>query len=205
MSDTDEEDDDLDEAPLDEGDDDDDEGGGKRKKGGKRKLILFVGVPLVVVILAVAGAVVMGIGPFGGGEDEEVAAEESHGEEGDHGDGDDGGEHGDGAAGGAGHVGFYELPQMTVNLNTTDGTTAFLRMTVSLEIANDTPENRAQLDSMLPRVLDNFQVYMRELRLDDLSGSAGLFRLKQEMLSRINRAVEPVQVSDVLFSELLVQ
>jgi flagellar FliL protein len=193
MSDTDE-DDDLDEAPLDEGDDDDEEGGGKRKKGGKRKLILFVGVPLVVVILAVAGAVVMGIGPFGGGEDEEVATEESHGEDGDH-----------GGAGGAGHVGFYELPQMTVNLNTTDGTTAFLRMTVSLEIANDTPENRAQLDSMLPRVLDNFQVYMRELRLDDLSGSAGLFRLKQEMLSRINRAVEPVQVSDVLFSELLVQ
>jgi flagellar FliL protein len=193
MSDTDE-DDDLDEAPLDEGDDDDEEGGGKRKKGGKRKLILFVGVPLVVVILAVAGAVVMGIGPFGGGEDEEVATEESHGEDGEH-----------GGAGGAGHVGFYELPQMTVNLNTTDGTTAFLRMTVSLEIANDTPENRAQLDSMLPRVLDNFQVYMRELRLDDLSGSAGLFRLKQEMLSRINRAVEPVQVSDVLFSELLVQ
>jgi flagellar FliL protein len=193
MSDTDE-DDDLDEAPLDEGDDDDEEGGGKRKKGGKRKLILFVGVPLVVVILAVAGAVVMGIGPFGGGEDEEVATEESHGEDGEH-----------GGAGGAGHVGFYELPQMTVNLNTTDGTTAFLRMMVSLEIANDTPENRAQLDSMLPRVLDNFQVYMRELRLDDLSGSAGLFRLKQEMLSRINRAVEPVQVSDVLFSELLVQ
>ena len=197
MSDTDE-DEDLDEAPLDDGDDDeddDDDGGGKRKRGGKRKLILFVGIPLVVVILAVAGAFVMGIGPFGGGDEEEVAAEEAHGEE--------GGDHGEGAA--AGHVGFYELPQMTVNLNTTDGTTAFLRMTVSLEIANDTPENRAQLDSMLPRVLDNFQVYMRELRLDDLSGSAGLFRLKQEMLSRVNRAVEPVEVSDVLFGELLVQ
>ncbi len=190
MSDTDE-DEDLDKAPLDDGDDDeDDAGGGKRKRGGKRKLILFVGIPLVVVILAVAGAFVMGIGPFGGGDEEEVAAEE-------------GGDHGEGAD--AGHVGFYELPQMTVNLNTTDGTTAFLRMTVSLEIANDTPENRAQLDSMLPRVLDNFQVYMRELRLDDLSGSAGLFRLKQEMLSRVNRAVEPVEVSDVLFGELLVQ
>jgi len=195
MSDTDE-DEDLDEAPLDDGDDDeDDDGGGKRKRGGKRKLILCVGIPLVVVILAVAGAFVMGIGPFGGGDEEEVAGVEAHGEE--------GGDHGEGAA--AGHVGFYELPQMTVNLNTTDGTTAFLRMTVSLEIANDTPENRAQLDSMLPRVLDNFQVYMRELRLDDLSGSAGLFRLKQEMLSRVNRAVEPVEVSDVLFSELLVQ
>jgi flagellar FliL protein len=202
MSDTDDDEEDLDEVPLDEGDDDD-EGGGKRKRGGKRKLILFVGAPLVVLILAVAGLFVMGIGPFGGGDEEEVAVEESHGEEGDHGEGAEGGEHG--ADGGAGHVGFYELPQMTVNLNTTDGSTAFLRITVSLEIANDTPENRAQLDTMLPRVLDNFQTYMRELRLDDLSGSAGLFRLKQEMLSRVNRAVDPVQVSDVLFSELLVQ
>jgi len=202
MSDTDDDEEDLDEVPLDEGDDDD-EGGGKRKRGGKRKLILFVGAPLVVLILAVAGLFVMGIGPFGGGDEEEVAVEESHGEEGDHGEGAEGGEHG--ADGGAGHVGFYELPQMTVNLNTTDGSTAFLRITVSLEIANYTPENRAQLDTMLPRVLDNFQTYMRELRLDDLSGSAGLFSLKQEMLSRVNRAVDPVQVSDVLFSELLVQ
>lgn len=193
MSDTDDEDDDIEEAPLDDGDDDE-EGGGGRKRGGRRKLILFVGGPLIAVILLVAVAFFMGIGPFGGGDEEDVATEESHGEEGDHGEG-----------GGAGHVGFYELPQMTVNLNTTDGSTAFLRMTVSLEIANDTPENRIQLDTMLPRVLDNFQTYMRELRLEDLSGSAGLFRLKQEMLSRINRAVEPVQVSDVLFSELLVQ
>jgi len=202
MSDTDDEDDDIEEAPLDDGDDDE-EGGGGRKRGGRRKLILFVGGPLIAVILLVAVAFFMGIGPFGGGDEEDVATEESHGEEGDHGEGAEGGDHGEG--GGAGHVGFYELPQMTVNLNTTDGSTAFLRMTVSLEIANDTPENRIQLDTMLPRVLDNFQTYMRELRLEDLSGSAGLFRLKQEMLSRINRAVEPVQVSDVLFSELLVQ
>jgi flagellar protein FliL len=202
MSDTDDEEDDIEEAPLDDGDDDE-EGGGGRKRGGRRKLILFVGGPLIAVILLVAVAFVMGIGPFGGGDEEDVATEESQGEEGDHDEGAEGGEHGEG--GGAGHVGFYELPQMTVNLNTTDGSTAFLRMTVSLEIANDTPENRIQLDTMLPRVLDNFQTYMRELRLEDLSGSAGLFRLKQEMLSRINRAVEPVQVSDVLFSELLVQ
>jgi flagellar FliL protein len=183
-------DDDVEEAPR---DDDDDEGGDGRKSAGRRKLILFVGVPIIVVILLVGVAIVMGIGPFGGA-DEEVTTESSRGEEGDQGGG-----------GSAGNVGFYELPQMMVNLNTTDGTTEFLRITVSLEIANDTPETRVQLDTMLPRVLDNFQTYMRELRLEDLNGSAGLFRLKQEMLSRINRAVDPVQVSDVLFSELLVQ
>ncbi|MEQ8248377.1 MAG: flagellar basal body-associated FliL family protein [Alphaproteobacteria bacterium] len=197
MSDTDEEE--IDEVPPD--DDGDDEGEGRPKKRGRKRLIILIAAPLLVIILLVVGAVVMGIGPFGGGAEEEVAAEESHG-------GEAGGEHGAEGAhgeGGAGHVGFYELPQMTVNLNTTDGTTSFLRLTVSLELANDTPETRAQLDAMLPRVIDNFQVYMRELRLDDLSGSAGLFRLKQELLSRTNRAVDPVKVSDVLFSELLVQ
>ena len=187
MSDT---DDDVEQAALDDGDDDDD----GKKSGGRRKLILFVGAPIIVVILLVGVAIVMGIGPFGGGDEEEITTGSSRGEEGDQGTG-----------GSAGNVGFYELPQMMVNLNTTDGTTEFLRITVSLEIANDTPETRVQLDKMLPRVLDNFQTYMRELRLEDLNGSAGLFRLKQEMLSRINRAVEPVQVSDVLFSELLVQ
>ena len=187
-------DDDAEEAPA---DDDEDEGGGGAapKSGGRRKLILFVGAPIIVVILLVGVAIVMGIGPFGGGdEEEEVITEGANGKEG-----------GEGVGGSAGQVGFYELPQMIVNLNTTGGTSEFLRMTVSLEIANDTPENRVQLDTMLPRVLDNFQTYMRELRLEDLNGSAGLFRLKQEMLSRINRAVEPVKVNDVLFSELLVQ
>lgn len=195
MSDTDDED--IDDVPPD--DDGDDDGEGRPKKKGRKRLIILIAAPLLVIILLVVGAVVMGIGPFGGGADEEAAAaEESHGGEG-------GGEHGAEGEHSAGHVGFYELPQMTVNLNTTDGTTSFLRLTVSLELANDTPETRAQLDAMLPRVIDNFQVYMRELRLDDLSGSAGLFRLKQELLSRTNRAVDPVKVSDVLFSELLVQ
>ena len=183
-------DDDVEQAALDDGDDDDD----GKKSGGRRKLILFVGAPIIVVILLVGVAIVTGIGPFGGGDEEEVTTKGSHGEEGEQ-----------EVGGSARNVGFYELRQMTVNLNTTDGTTEFLRITVSLEIANDTPETRVQLDKMLPRVLDNFQTYMRELRLEDLNGSAGQFRLKQEMLSRINRAVEPVQVSDVLFSELLVQ
>ena len=57
----------------------------------------------------------------------------------------------------------------------------------------------------MPRVVDNFQVYLRELRLEDLGGSAGLFRLKEELLFRVNRAVDPVQVTDILFREMLVQ
>ena len=57
----------------------------------------------------------------------------------------------------------------------------------------------------LPRVTDLFQTYLRELRPSDLSGSAGLFRLKEELTKRVNNALSPNQVSAVLFKEIVVQ
>jgi len=57
----------------------------------------------------------------------------------------------------------------------------------------------------MPRVIDNLQIYMRELRLDDINGSAGVYRLKQELLSRVNRAVQPIEVRDILFSEFVIE
>lgn len=58
---------------------------------------------------------------------------------------------------------------------------------------------------MLPRVLDAFQVFMRELRPQDLEGSASLYRLKEEMTRRVNVAVYPAKVDAILFKELMVQ
>lgn len=92
---------------------------------------------------------------------------------------------------------------MLVNLNTGGDRTAFLKIKVSLEIEG--AESVLHVEALMPRVVDNFQVYMRELRLEDLGGSAGLFRLKEELLFRVNRAVEPVRVTDILFREMLVQ
>jgi flagellar FliL protein len=57
----------------------------------------------------------------------------------------------------------------------------------------------------LPRLSDIFQTYMRELRPSDLNGSAGLFRLKEELTKRVNVAVAPQQVNAVLFKEIVVQ
>ena len=61
------------------------------------------------------------------------------------------------------------------------------------------------LEPVLPRVVDQFQTYLRELRVEDLSGSAAMFRLKEELLRRVNMAVEPVEIKDVLFKEMIVQ
>jgi flagellar protein FliL len=62
-----------------------------------------------------------------------------------------------------------------------------------------------ELQPMMPRVLDTFQVFMRELRPQDLEGSAGLYRLKEELTRRVNVAVFPARVEAVLFKELMVQ
>ena len=57
----------------------------------------------------------------------------------------------------------------------------------------------------MPRIIDNFQVYLRELRVEDLQGSAGMLRLREELMMRVNNAVKPAKVNDVLFKEMLVQ
>ena len=61
------------------------------------------------------------------------------------------------------------------------------------------------LEQVLPRIVDNFQVYLRELRIEDLKGSAGIYRLREELLLRVNAAAYPAEVRDVLFKEMLIQ
>lgn len=98
---------------------------------------------------------------------------------------------------------FFDLPEMLVNLNTTGRRPVFLKMRVSLELASEADIPRLQ--SLSPRIIDNFQVYLRELRIDDLRGSAGIYRLREELLARVNASVQPTRVRDVLFKEMLVQ
>jgi flagellar FliL protein len=98
---------------------------------------------------------------------------------------------------------FFDLPDMLVNLNTTGRRPVFLKMQVSLQLGSDADVPRLQ--SMSPRIIDTFQVYLRELRVDDLRGSAGIYRLREELLARVNAVVSPTRVKDVLFKEMLVQ
>ncbi|SHM15444.1 flagellar basal body-associated FliL family protein [Roseibium suaedae] len=97
---------------------------------------------------------------------------------------------------------FYDLPEMTVNL-ATDGRGTYLKVRIALEVRDK--EMISQIEPYLPRILDAFQIYLRELRPADLEGSAGLFRLKEELLRRINLSVYPARVEGVLFKEILVQ
>jgi flagellar protein FliL len=98
---------------------------------------------------------------------------------------------------------FYDLPDLLVNLNTNGRKASFLKLSVSLELEH--PEDLPRLQAVMPRIIDNFQVYLRELRVEDLRGSGGIYRLREELLSRVNNAAAPIKVVDVLFKEMLVQ
>ena len=156
------------------------EGTGKKKLAGK-KLVLFVVLPLL--LLLVGGGVGAYFFLFAGDEAAETAAAEQAEPE--------------------KSAVFYDLPEMLVNLDTGGKRSSYLKLRVALEL--EKPEDVAKLETVLPRVIDNFQVYLRELRHEDLKGSSGLMRLKEELLIRVNVASGTVPIKDVLFKEMLVQ
>ena len=99
---------------------------------------------------------------------------------------------------------FIEVPDMLVNLVGAPGERVqYLKVKVMLEVKEE--KLVEALKPSMPRVTDIFQTYLRELRPADINGSAGLFRLKEELTKRVNLAVAPTQVSAVLFKEIVVQ
>jgi flagellar FliL protein len=100
-------------------------------------------------------------------------------------------------------VAFSDMQDILVNIQSNDGTPAYLKLGVSLELDDDA--QKAAIQPLMPRITDQFQAYLRELRLDDLKGSAGVLRLKEELLRRVNVAAAPYHVRDVLLKEMIVQ
>ncbi|RDD62575.1 flagellar basal body-associated FliL family protein [Ferruginivarius sediminum] len=152
------------------------------RKGGPsgKKIVLFGILPLLLLIGAGAGVYLSGAldSLLGGGKAEESTAEEKQSV-------------------------FYDMPTLLVNLNSGGRQSNYLKLSVSLEVEGEAARQR--LDQVKPRIVDNFQVYLRELRIEDLQGSAGLQRLREELLLRVNATVDDVKVRDVLFKEMLVQ
>lgn len=157
------------------------EGGEAPAGAGKRKLILLA-APLVLAGAA-AGAWFSGLLPgllgLGGGA-EEVAAPA------------------------APKRGVFAMPDIIVNLSVPPGRRpSYLKVAIRLEIADE--RDLPHVQANLPRLQDLFTTYLRELRPEELRGSAGTHRLREELMARATLAVAPAQVTDVLFVEMLVQ
>jgi flagellar FliL protein len=178
----------------------------KKKLAGKT-LVLFIILPALLLLGAGGGAAFFLLKP----------GAEMHADAGDHAKDKDkkkkkekkkDGHGGAAAAGGpvvteGDGVYYVGLPQMLINFSTDDGRAAYLKLRVTLEAPDE--EVAHAVEPELPRIMDQFQGFLRELRMDDISGSAGTARLRLELLRRVNLAIAPAQMNAVLIEEMLVQ
>jgi flagellar FliL protein len=150
------------------------------KRGIPRKLIIFAAAGLVVLLAAGAGLYFF---VFAGQSASEAAKAQALS---------------------VPETFIFNLPAMTVNLNDDDAEgDSFLKLTIALEVADEAVMREIQ--PRMAKVVDAFQVYLRELRKSDLEGSAGIYRLKEELRRRVNLAIFPAHVEGILFKEILVQ
>jgi flagellar FliL protein len=165
------------------------------KKKGKGKLLLLVAIP-VVLLGAGAGLWFTGILPglLGMGAHPPPSGEHAA----------------DAPPAPPGPPAFFEMPDIVANLNAPGRRPTFVKLRARIEVPR--AEDAAALQAAMPRLLDLFQTYLREMRPEELRGSAGTQRLREELVARANIAAAmpgregpPVRVSDVLFLELLIQ
>lgn len=155
----------------------------------KKKLIIIAAAAAAVLAGGGGGAYVF-LGGSKNAKTEEAAKPEAAGH---------GGEKGEGGEGEA----FLDVPPIVVNLHSTDGATRYLKLHFELVPA---PGAKAEeLKKRLPLVIDAIQPFLRELRPEDLAGSAAVFRIKEQVLLRASDALGPDQIKDVLIEDLIQQ
>lgn len=98
---------------------------------------------------------------------------------------------------------FADLPEIVANLNAGPRRTMFIKLQAKVELAR--AEDQPALQQAMPRILDLFQTYLREMRPEELRGAEGTYRLREELIARASIAVAPVQILDVLFTGMLIQ
>jgi flagellar FliL protein len=182
----------------------------------KKKLpLLFIVIPAALLVLGGGGGAAFFLmkpkpaEAAEGGHGAEKKAEGGHGKK-----EEKKGGHGAGAEGeanpalgviaeGPDGVTFYTLPDMVVNIQATDGRPTFLKLKLTLEMKDTALAEHLQEE--MPRMQDMFQSFLRELRPEDLAGSAGSYQLRAEILRRVNMLAAPGKVDAVLIEEMLVQ
>jgi len=163
------------------------------KKGGKKKLILLA-VPVLLIGIGAAlwfTGILPGLLGMGAPTEDQVAAAEAQAP--------------------APQPAFVDLPEIVSNLNAPGRRPSFVRLRARLEVSRQ--EDVAAVTAAMPRLVDLFATYLREVRPEELRGSAGSHRLREELVARATVAIAPEvrpgatppRVTDVLFVEILVQ
>jgi len=151
------------------------------EKKGRKKLLLAVPVVLVAVG---AGLWFSGVLPGLLGMKSKSAAEQS-------------------AMKKTGAPVYLDVPELITNLNVPGRRQSYLKLHAKLELGGS--EDVAPVTAAMPRIVDLFQTYLRDMRPEELRGSEGSYRLREELIGRAAVAVAPAHIQNVLFEELIIQ
>ena len=161
--------------------------GGEAKQGGKKKKLLLA-LPVLLAVIG-AGLWFSGILPGLLGKSHEGSHDGAH-------------EAKQAEVAPAGPI-YVEVPELISNLNSNPRRPSYIKLKPKIEVSR--AEDVARVQAAMPRLLDMFQTYLREMRPEELRGSVGIHRLREELIARANIAAAPGRVVDVLFTEMLVQ
>jgi len=172
-----------------------DEGNETKKK--KSKLILII-IPLVVILLGGGGFFAYKTFLSPAGADEGVSGE-AHGKHGKHakktGHGESGGEQTEGPA-------FFNLSPFVVNLQDNIGT-RYLKLTMKLELEDQSSEQ--EIKAQLPRVRDALIILLSSKNYAEIGTVEGKYRLRDEIVKRVNRFLKDTPVQGAYFTDFVIQ
>ena len=98
---------------------------------------------------------------------------------------------------------YIDLPEIIANLNSNPQRPSYVKLTARVEVLK--PEDVDKVKAAMPKLQDLFLTYIRDMRPEDLRGSAGTYRLREELIARANLAAAPARITDVLFTQMLIQ
>ena len=97
---------------------------------------------------------------------------------------------------------MFPLDPFIVNLAGSAGK-RFLKVTISLELS--TPEVHAELKENIQKVTDSILVLLSSKSFEDVYSVRGKFKLKDEVVTRVNRFLVVGHVKDAYFTEFIIQ
>lgn len=98
---------------------------------------------------------------------------------------------------------FYDLPEITAPLQNAEGGNDIVSFKLSMELTSQ--EDVKKIEILLPRFYDLILAHTRELRSEEVSGSEGLYWLKEELLYRMNLAAAPIKIANINFKSFEIQ
>ena len=98
---------------------------------------------------------------------------------------------------------LVDVPDIVTNLDPGNRRAIFIKLKARIEISHSA--DQPKILTNMPQILDAFQTYLRSMRPEELHGGEGTYRLREALMNRIDAIAAPVQVTDVLFVEMLIQ